>query len=139
MTFARSPVIPNTTKTSAFPPLPCAAPAERVAVAVISSSLRVVRSSSFGICRHGDSAGALVGQSGAGPVDDRLGAVLVRGQEREVHGAPGELGLLALHRLAAEHLHDRCAATDRRHRPLVAVLERFGLLAGDAPGNGLAR
>src|SRR4051794_17648166 len=127
MTFARSPVIPNTTKTSARSP-PRAAPAERVAAAVTSSSSRV--RSSAGVARplpygplvpivraHGDPAGALVRQTRPRPVDDRLCTVLVRGQKREVHGPPGEKGRLALHGPPAEHLYDGRAAADRRHRP----------------------
>ena len=45
---------------------------------------------------------------------------------------------LALHRPPAQHLDDRRAAADRRHRALVAVLERLRLLARDAPGDRLA-
>ena len=59
-------------------------------------------------------------------------------QEREVHGAPGQLRRLALHRPPAHHLDDRGAAADRRHRALVVVLERLGLLARDAPGDRFA-
>ena len=54
-----------------------------------------------------DPAHALVGEPRAGPVDDRLRPILVRRQEREVHGAPGDLGLQALHRPPTEHLRRR--------------------------------
>ena len=40
-----------------------------------------------------------------------------------MHGAPGELRLRARHRAPAEHLDDGGPASDRRHRPLVAVGE----------------
>src|SRR4026209_563022 len=71
------------------------------------------------------------------PVDDRLRTVLVRREEREMHGPPRELRLVPLHRLPAEHLHDRCIATDRRHRALVLVGERLGRLARDTAGDRL--
>ncbi len=53
--------------------------------------------------------------------------------------APRELRLVPFHRPPAEHLHDRGVASDRSHRPLVAVLERLGRLARDAAGDRLAR
>ena len=101
-------------------------------VVIVLSSVAVV------VRVHGDAAGTLVREHGAGPVDDRLRAVLVGREEREVHRSPGELGRLALHRAAAEHLDDRRAASDRRHRALVVVLERLGFLAREAPGDRLA-
>src|SRR5205823_3837511 len=48
------------------------------------------------------------------------------------------LCLLARERSPAEHLHDRGAAADGRHRALVAVLERLRLLTRDAAGDRLA-
>src|SRR5215467_12050196 len=51
---------------------------------------------------------------------------------------PGDLGFLAGHRLSAEELDDGRTAADRRHRALVLVLERLGLLARDPVGDGLA-
>ena len=56
-----------------------------------------------------------------------------------MHRRPGELGLHTLHRAPAEHLDDRSAAPDRRHRALVLVLERLGLLVRDAPRDVLPR
>jgi hypothetical protein len=41
-------------------------------------------------------------------------------------------------RAAAEHLDDGRAASDRRHRALVTVLERLSLLARDPTGDRLA-
>ena len=76
---------------------------------------------------------------GSGPVDDRLGAVLVRRQQRQVDDAPGGLRLHAGHRPAAEHLNHGGAAADGRHRPLVLVLEGLRLLAGDPVRDRLAR
>src|SRR4051794_891161 len=90
-----------------------------------------------------DPARALVREARAGPVDDRLRAILVGRQQRKVDGAPGELGLLALHRLAAEHLQHGRTPADRRARALVPVLEGLRLLAGgdvrDRPAGMLAR
>ena len=45
--------------------------------------------------------------------------------------APGDLGRLALHRSAAQHLHDCRAPSDHRHRAFVVILERLRLLARD--------
>src|SRR4051812_30078538 len=84
-------------------------------------------------------ARALMREARAGPVDDGFRAILVGGQQGEVDGAPGELGLLALDRLAAEHLHHGRAAADRRHRAFVLVGERLRLLAGDQVRDRLAR
>src|SRR4051812_31018526 len=125
MTFARSPVIPKTTRTSAGP---SGSPVRARAGA--GASLVVMDPSSSLVCVDADAAGALVSERGARPGDDRLGAVLVRGQERKMDGRPGGLRLRALHRLAAEHLDDGRAASDRRHRPLVEVFERLRILAG---------
>ena len=75
----------------------------------------------------------------ARPADDRLRTVLVRRQQREMHRAPGELRLQTGHRSPAEELHDRRAAADRRHRPLVAVRERLRVLAFDPACDRLAR
>src|SRR5690242_5805097 len=131
MTFARSPVIPKTTRTSAGPSgSPVRARAGAGAVVVISPSSSLIRVDA-------DASSALVRDRRARPVDDRLRAVLVCGQQRQMDGRPGELGLRALHGLAAEHLDDGRAAPDRRHRALVDVLERLRLLALDDAVDGL--
>ena len=86
-----------------------------------------------------DPAGALVRERGPGPVDDRLGAVLVRRQQREVHGAPREPAAFRPFIVRPPSI-----CTTAAPRPIVAivplslVLERLGLLARDAPGDRLA-
>src|SRR5262249_58825358 len=54
-------------------------------------------------------------------------------------GAPGEERGPALHRPATAELHDAGAAPDRRHGPLVLVLERLRVLARYEPRDVLAR
>src|SRR5918994_903769 len=122
ITLARSPVIPKTTNTSAGcgGELAC-----RSGVAMVGSSRSVLVGS------HRDAAGALVREPRPGPVDHRLGAVLAGGQEGEVHSTPGQRRRLALEGAPAAGLHNRGAATDRRHRALVVVDERLRVLAGD--------
>src|SRR5678816_4051269 len=66
-----------------------------------------------------DPARALVREGRAGPVHHCFGAVLVRREQRKVDCPPGHLCLLALDRLAPEHLHDGGPAADHGHRPLV--------------------
>src|SRR5690242_2758914 len=61
----------------------------------------------------GDTADTLVAEAGARPVDDGLRAVLVGRQQGEMDRPPGNLRLDALHRPAADHLHNRGAPTDR--------------------------
>src|SRR5262245_60998610 len=90
------------------------------------------------VALHADPPNSLVGHRGACPADYGLFAVLVRRQQCEVNRAPGELCLQAGHRASAEHLHHRRAAADSGHRPLVAIGERLGLLAGDPAGDRLA-
>ena len=107
ITFARSPVMPNTTRTSACPLPSLLLPADQ------------------------DSSGALVGEAAPGPVDNRLRPVLPRGEQREMDRAPREERHLPLHRSSAVQLRHRGAARDRGHRSLVVVLERLGLLARD--------
>ena len=87
---------------------------------------------------HADACRTLVREPGPGPVDDRLRPVLSRGEQREMHGPPRERRLLPGHREAVRPLHDRGEATDRRHRALVEVVERLGLLALQEPGDVLA-
>src|SRR4029077_13629011 len=120
MTFARSPVIPKITRTSAG-----------LDVSVWVATCALSSRSSLLVLVDGDSSHALVRQLAACPVDDRLRTILVRRHECQVDGAPGELRLVALHRLSAEHLHDLVVAPDRRHRALVPVLERLRGLARD--------
>src|SRR5262245_55171986 len=123
MTRARSPVMPKITSTSA-------------------GFWSLIRPPSC--CRRllggvdADPSGALVREAGPRPVDDRLGAVLAGREQRKVHGAPRERGRLALQRPAALELDDGRAAADRRHRPLVGVVERLGLLALDEARDVLA-
>src|SRR6185312_15286386 len=119
ITFARSPVIPKMTRTSAGCP-PAAADSfgvRRVAMVVIECSSR--RSG-----RNRDAGRALVREPGPCPVDDGLRAVLAGREQGEVHSAPCERGGLALDRLAAAQLDHRGAAADRGHRALVVVSER---------------
>src|SRR4029078_7605077 len=125
MTFARSPVMPKTTRTAA---------GSVVGVLTILRPLLLpllVRSDA-------DPAHALVRQLASGPVDDRLRAVLVRREEREVPAPQADLRLAPLHRPPAEHRDDRRVASDRGHRALVAVRERLRRLARHAAGDRLA-
>src|SRR5262245_48422351 len=117
ITFARSPVMPKTTNTSAGAP------------AVLARSLMPLPS--FLVGPHGDPAGALVRESGPRPLDDRLRSILALGEQREVHGSPCQRRLLAGHRPSPVELHDGRAASDRRHRPLVLVDEWLRLLPCD--------
>src|SRR4029078_10565040 len=89
MTFARSPVMPKTTSTSA---------GAVVEVLTILRSLLLRLLVRF----DADPADALVRQLASGPVDDRLRAVLVRGEEREEHGPPRATPLVPLQHTPAD-------------------------------------
>ena len=83
------------------------------------------------IGRHREPSRALVRHDRAGPIDDRPRAVLIRRQQREMHGAPRQLRRGSCHRAAAEHLDDRGPAPDGGHRALVVVAERLGFLSAN--------
>src|SRR6185436_18040283 len=78
------------------------------AISVMSPSLSPRISLGLLVRVDADPAHALVCELTPRPVGDRLRTVLVRREEREMHGPPRELRLVPLHRLPAEHLHDRC-------------------------------
>src|SRR5213592_3511559 len=130
ITFARSPVIPKATKTSAG-----RGSSIRPGVVVAGATVVIAVSSRDRSWLDRDPRLSLVGQPCAGPVDDGLRAILVRRQQRQMDRSPGQGRLLALHRPPAKRLHDGGAPSDRRHRPLVLVLERLRLLAGDLAGD----
>src|SRR6266576_782203 len=117
ITFARSPVIPKATKTSAG-----RGSSTRAGVVAAGATV-VIAVSSLASCLDGDSRPSLVRQPCSGPVDDGLRTILVRREQRQMDRSPGQRGRLALHRSPAEHLHDGRAPSDRRHGPFVPVLE----------------
>src|SRR6266576_6606174 len=132
ITFARSPVIPKATKTSA------GRGSSTRAGMVAAGATVVIAVSSLASCLDGDPRLSLVRQTCSRPVDDGLRAILIRRQQCQVDGPPGERRRLALHRPSAEHLHDGRAPSDCRHGALVPILERLRLLACDLAGDRLA-
>src|SRR6476620_882845 len=131
ITFARSPVIPKATKTSA-------GRGSSSGPGVVAGAMVVIAFSSLASCLAGDSRPSFVRQPCPSPDDDGLRTILVRRQQRQMYRSPGQRGRLALHRSPAEHLHDGRDPSDRRHRPFVPVLERLRRLAGDLAGDCLA-
>src|SRR6476620_9119004 len=131
ITFARSPVIPKATKTSA-------GRGSSPRVGMVAGAPVVIAVSSLASCFGGDSRPSLVRQPCSSPVDDGLRTILVRREQRQMDRSPGQRGRLALHRSPAEHLHDGRAPSDRRHGALVLVLERLRFLPGDPAGDRLA-
>src|SRR5512132_1391184 len=87
---------------------------------------------------HLDPAGTLVREPRPGPVDHGLRSVLARRQERQVDRAPREPRRGPRERPTPAELHHGSLATDRRHRALVPVLERLGLLLLQGPRDRLA-
>src|SRR4029077_826870 len=99
ITFARSPVIPKATKTSA-------GRGSSTRAGLVAGATVVIAVSSLFSCLDGDSRTSLVRQPCSSPVDDGLGTILVRRQQGQMHRPPGHRGRLPLHRSPAEHLHD---------------------------------
>src|SRR5690349_13364752 len=87
---------------------------------------------------HGDPGRPVVAEARPRPVDQRLGPVLARREQREVYRTPGQRRGFALHRATAPELDHRCAPADRRHRALVLVDERLRRFTGDEPRDVLA-
>src|SRR5512132_1872758 len=105
--------------------------------ATSSSSWRPRNSADSGL--DADTGSTLVREARPGPVDHRLRPIFTCREEREVHRAPREKGGLACECPPARQLDDSRPSPDGRHRALVVVAERLGLLPGDPPCNVFAR